>query len=112
MNMEWNGEGLPPVGTKCELMDDSQSSAWEQVTIKFYGDAFAVWDAHGSEESNSLCHVRVRPIRSEAERRREKVTESINNLIGNIEDYPTWRDAVSGIYDAIAAGKIPHITLK
>lgn len=68
----WNGEGLPPVGVLVELMDDSQSQAWGDVTIKYYGDSFAVWDDHGEEFANSLCHVKVRPIRTEAERERDE----------------------------------------
>ena len=104
----WNGEGMPPVGSIVELMDDSQSSAWEQVTIKFYGDAFAVWGANGREESNSLCHVRVRPIRTEADRKREEAINEIASLIGR----GTFCDDAAGIYDAIAAGKIPHIKLE
>lgn len=111
----WNGEGLPPIGLLVELMDDSQSQTWGNVTIKYYGDSFAVWDDHGEECANSLCHVKVRPILTEAERKRDAAGLAIYNAINwnaegemvstsRMEDY---RKA----YDAIAAGKIPGVKM-
>lgn len=32
VNPEWNGEGLPPVGTVCEYLEDGNGD-WEEVTI-------------------------------------------------------------------------------
>lgn len=105
--MAWDGAGLPPAGSMVELMDDSHSSTWERVTIKFYGDAFAVWDVNGREESNSLCHVRVRSVRSESERKRDEAIKQMMACSAVLVE------ATAGlIYDEIAAGKIPHITLK
>lgn len=102
----WNGEGLPPVGAVVELMDDSQSSTWGEVTIKFYGDAFAVWDDHGQEESNSLCHVRVRPIRTEAERKREEVINSLQVNIIHADNL-----TAESLYAIIESGKIAGVKL-
>jgi len=109
MSVEWNGRGKPPAGCLVELMDDSQSSTWGNVTIKFWGDSFAVWDDHGEECSNSLYHVNVRPIRTEAERKRD---EAISALVAVLNEGTSTEDDDRGIYSAIAAGKIPHITLK
>lgn len=108
---EWDGEGLPPVGCLLELMDDSQSSLWGNARIKFWGDSFAVWDDYGEECSNSLCHVKVRPIRSEADKKRDEAIESIKAmLMYDYGDDPRLNDAVI-LYDAIASGKIPHICI-
>lgn len=105
----WNGEGLPPVGSLVELMDDSHSQTWSDVTIKFYGDSFAVWDDHGEERSNSLCHVKVRTIRTEAERKRDLAVGAMEKSWEAATDKPAY--AFESIYDAIAAGKIPGVEI-
>lgn len=106
----WNGEGLPPVGLRVELMDDSQSQTWGEVTIKYYGDSFAVWDDNGEECSNSLCHVKVRPILTEAERKREETVEIMRSHVTNYNKTDVVH-AIEELYDAIAAGKIKGVSL-
>ena len=103
----WNGEGLPPIGLLVELMDDSQSQTWGDATIKFYGDSFAVWDDHGEECSNSLCHVKVRPIRTEEERKREASIAAMREFFGHASGLYN----LSGLYEEIASGKIPGLRL-
>lgn len=106
----WGGEGLPPVGCLVELMDDSQSMTWGNATIKFYGDSFAVWDDNGEECSNSLCHVKVRPIRTDAERKREETVKVMRTHTTNYNKTDVIH-AIGEIYDAIASGKIPGVKL-
>lgn len=105
----WNGEGLPPVGLLVELMDDSQSQTWGDATIKFYGDSFAVWDDHGEECSNSLCHVKVRPIRTESERKRDLAVGAMERSWESVTGVPAYDFEI--IYDDIAAGKTPGLEL-
>ena len=106
----WNGEGLPPIGVLVELMDDSQSQTWGNVTIKYYGDSFAVWDDNGEECSNSLCHVKVRPIFTEADHKREETVEIMRSHVTNYNKTDVVH-AIEELYDAIAAGKIPGVKL-
>ena len=108
----WNGEGLPPVGCECELFDSE--SGWETVVIKFIGNKTAVVDTEDGEEySFELSTCDFRPIRSEDEQNRE---EAITRL--QVESQSEhWQAPISAsqainIYDAIAAGKIPHIQIK
>ena len=44
----------------------------------------------------SILDVEFRPLRTE----REKAIDELNALVGDIEKYPTWRDAIAGIIDA------------
>lgn len=107
----WDGEGLPPVGSLVELMDDSHSQTWGDVTIKFYGDSFAVWDDHGEERSNSLCHVKVRTIRTEEDDiKREEAINAISLAYDTQDRFGNYR-AATGVYEEIAAGKIPGVEL-
>lgn len=109
MSVRWNGEGIPQSGELVELMDDSQSQTWGDVTIKFYGDSFAVWDDHGEECSNSLCHVHIRPICTEAERKRDLAVGAMERGWESVTGVPAYDFA--SIYDDIAAGKIPGVRL-
>lgn len=106
MSVRWDGAGIPQAGELVELMDDSQSQTWGDVTIKFYGESFAVWDEHGEECSNSLCHVKVRPILTEAERKRDDFVKQIMQWM-----HYAGEAEIALIYDAIAAGKITGVRL-
>lgn len=115
MSVRWDGAGIPQVGELVELMDDSQSQTWGDVTIKFYGESFAVWDDHGEECSNSLCNVKVRPIRTEAERKRESaiddLVETMIYFYGNPKGAESYKSLAERIFDAVAIGKIPGVRL-
>ncbi|WP_312359129.1 hypothetical protein [Mixta calida] len=104
--VSWNGEGLPPVGCECELFDSE--SGWEVVFVKFVGNKTVVVDLlDGDKYFFELSTCEFRPLRTEAERKREEAIAALKQLkpqlVGELAGY---------LYDEIAAGKIPHITLK
>lgn len=105
----WNGEGLPPVGCQCELFDCED---WNPVIIKFVGDKYVVTERTDLGYEVVYCVAerpeRFRPIRSEADRKREEAINEIASLIGR----GTFCDDAAGIYDAIADGKIPCVKLE
>lgn len=107
---EWDGEGPPPVGCECEWQDKNTklwipvviaySSEWVTVVRELkplkVGDAVECCINNFGEEER----LHFRPIRSEAYKKRDEAIEEINTLVGDIEKYPTWRDAIAAIYDA------------
>lgn len=105
----WGGEGLPPVGCECELFDCEN---WNPVIIKFMGDKYAVTERTDLGYEVVYCLAdrpeRFRPIRSEADRKREEAADEIASLIGR----GTFSQDAESIYDAIAAGKIPGVRLE
>ncbi|WP_312465769.1 hypothetical protein [Atlantibacter hermannii] len=115
---QWNGEGMPPVGCECEALFDSGSSQWCRAKIIGHDDGRVVgrW-IEGPKAYEILDysspHGAFRPIRSASEKNRE---EAITRL--QVESQSEhWQAPISAsqainIYDAIAAGKIPHIQLK
>lgn len=113
---EWDGNGLPPVGCECEY--ETKFDGWQPVRIeliKSEGIAFT-WLSN-SQAYNGLDCVGVqksgsfRPVRSEADKKRDEAIESIKAmLMYDYGDDPRLNDAVI-LYDAIAAGKIPHIRI-
>lgn len=79
----WDGEGLPPVGTKCEFK--CATGVWSEVEITAIARNGLCFVEPGKDGENYVAFSReFRPIRSEADKNRD---------------------------DAIAAGKIPHIKL-
>lgn len=103
----WSGEGLPPVGCECEFFDCEK---WFKVTMMYGGSHLIVLFDHDNqiERSFSTSHIdrKFRPIRTEAERKRDAAITAMKQL--NIGDYDDPRI----IYDAIAAGKIPGVKLE
>ncbi len=103
----WNGEGLPPIGCECELYDCDD---WFKVTVRYLGESLAVVYDHGNGVERAFSVVnkphKFRPIRTEAERKRDAAISAMKQL--NIGDY----EDPAIIYDAIAAGKIPGVKLE
>lgn len=105
---EWDGDGLPPVGCECEY--ETKFDGWKPVRIeliKSEGIAFTWLD--NSQSYNGLDCVGVqksgsfRPIRPGADKKKDE-------SIGALSEY-TLADEARDIYEAIAAGKIPHIRI-
>lgn len=102
------GEGKPAIGEKCEHHSGGQ---WEAVTIAgiYENLVTGFTDYWMVKEDGSSYTVgnpyRFRPIRSEAEQKREEAVKAIM-LTG-------WcRATAEEIYDLIAAGKVPGMKLE
>ncbi|EOC1186541.1 hypothetical protein AAAW61_003808 [Cronobacter sakazakii] len=102
----WDGEGLPPVGCECEsrFVLGGKWFFFRCVAVDC-GIAFG-WagkDAVTLDKGN----YEFRPIRSEAEKRRDEAIAALKKLkpqlVGELAGY---------LYDEIAAGKIPHIRIE
>lgn len=84
MSIEWNGEGLPPVGCDCEV-NDERTDSWSLVDSVLahacvHGRDVAVFqiaDYIGYSPTD-----RFRPIRTEAERKRDEKIACLDNFIG------------------------------
>ncbi|WP_319730324.1 hypothetical protein [Cronobacter malonaticus] len=107
----WDGEGLPPVGCECEV---SVCGGWEPGRIVFSDENIGVAYVCESSLSPTLDCVsgfsalkHFRPIRSEADKRRDEAIAALKKLkpqlVGELAGY---------LYDEIAAGKIPHIRIE
>lgn len=105
----WNGEGLPPVGCECECQFRGE---WQKCTILFSGKQIVVVmvgdDEYPFESKGSL----FRPIRSEAERKRDDICDKIYGAMTNAKRKDNRSDMAEEIYDSIAAGKIPGLRLE
>lgn len=110
MSIEWNGEGLPPVGTECESLHCFIGSEWQRVIVKWSDEKQFLyeWVREGQPVHHLLGYVeqyRFRALLAVSERKRHESLYALEKL-----DIDT--DITVRVLDAIAAGKIPHITLK
>lgn len=103
----WSGEGLPPVGCVCER--SWAGDKWLQCKIIFAGDDIVVVKLATREAAYHLSDVRFRPIRSEADRKRD---ESLRVIYEILDAGTSTKQDAADIYDAIAAGKIPGVKLE
>lgn len=118
----WNGEGLPPVGVKCEWQDYN-TKKWTPVRVVYSSEWVTIISEDKDDDAIELAienygdkgRRKFRQILTEAERKRDAAGLAIYNAINwnaegemvstsRMEDY---RKA----YDAIAAGKIPGVEL-
>lgn len=101
----WNGDGvIPPVGCICE--SSWVGDEWQQCEILFRSNQFVVvkLKESGMEDAYNIGDVIFRPIRPEAELKREEAVKAIM-LTG-------WcQSAAEEIYDLVAAGKVPGMKL-
>ena len=112
---EWNGEGLPPVGTICEY--SLAGRVWSACKIDLYvGTQGVVISCDVFEGIQYVDFAKYddfefRQLRTEAERAREDAEAAIRTCLAGTGAGITPL-AAKGIYDAIAAGKIPGVKLE
>lgn len=116
---EWDGEGLPPVGCVCEVR---VCDGFEKCEIVFSqpksGVAFVYLDEgnHGGKRpvdciSPIPAPSYFRPIRPEADKKREETINKIQSHAHVNFTPPISASQAIALYDAIVAGKIPHIRI-
>lgn len=108
----WNGEGLPPVGMEIEysFAKVNYRTDFSRGKVLAYGmhNVFMEHWASKNEFIQPLDKIKFRPIRSEADRKRE---ESLRVIYEILDAGTSTKQDAADIYDAIAAGKIPGVKL-
>lgn len=116
----WNGDGFPPVGMEIEykFAKANYRTDFSRGKVLSYGvhNVFMEHWASKNEFIQPLDKIEFRPIRSEAERKRDEaglaIYHAINwNAEGEIMS-PSRMEDYKKAYDAIAAGKIPGVKLE
>ncbi|EKT7902246.1 hypothetical protein P4R16_003195 [Klebsiella oxytoca] len=121
---EWNGEGLPPVGCECELSNSvefythSGSTDFDEGTHVVVGGAvnFGLGDFVAVKIKGTNCITDInpcflRPIRSEADRKRDEILSSLEVHLVQAYADNSGKTTERYLYDAIEAGKIPHLKI-
>ena len=87
----WNGEGLPPAGCECEYTKESlPGDEWTQCTVDYVGSSFVVYrDCYGVELTGIIGDIKFRPIRSEADEKRDDRASAIDGFISGFRGQKT-----------------------
>jgi len=98
--VEWNGAGLPPVGTECEL-DWTESGRYAPAVVNFVGSNIMVVECEGEERVVYVedANEQLRPIRTQAQTEREELISAATEIL-NQDHVLTERDAAEALYDA------------
>lgn len=105
VNAAWNGEGLPPVGTRCIT---TRGAGDREVTILAYGEKMVFVRFGDDELIMELYGREFRPIRTQkqiaAEERKKAITEMLKNIVvpkrTNDAVISAIKDAAAQLYDA------------
>lgn len=117
---EWSGDGLPPVGCECELKFKYHDSdvSWSTVAVLWQRDDDTLVEYIENKLKNTILLIRntservdFRPIRSEADKKRDEAVAQLNNFVA-MGKFALDEDLAYAVYDAIAAGKIPGVKLE
>ena len=107
---EWNGDGIPPIWCACEMRDSK--GTWLPVEIIAKNDGFTFgWSYDYRIVFFGDKADEFRPLRTEAERVREDSETAMRTCLAGTGAGITPL-AAKGIYEAIAAGKIPGVKLE
>lgn len=106
--IDWNGEGLPPVGAVCAVLNsDLGNPTWERCTILYSGKHRIIYDSESCEErvafTEHLKFRRARPLRTpEQIAARTKACDEMFGVILSLrEDRRHDRsDICEALYDA------------
>lgn len=111
----WDGVSLPPVG--CEVEFSWMSEPWLKGIVKYISEHTVVMEANfpdgdTSDTEGAYCPhaMKFRPIRSEADKKRDASVGEMERGWEDVTKVPAVKFEV--IYDLIAAGKIPGIKIE
>lgn len=106
---EWDGEGLPPAGARCEFI--SNDTSWGEVDVIGIDGDKVVFKPSGETYYGIAPSQRqiFRPIRSEADKKRNAAISAIDATCLLVRDAS---NTAAAIYDAIAAGDIPGVKIE
>ncbi|WP_461533460.1 hypothetical protein [Sinomicrobium sp.] len=94
--VEWDGEGLPPVGVVCEVLH--MGKTWELVEIvahvKSIDGSKAVWQMIGYNEWSGDSADKFRPLHTPEQRHRDESVKLISY-------HPIYKNAVVSLADDI-----------
>lgn len=108
----WNGEGLPPIGCECEISPPIHN-AGTRVRVLCHDEGSAVCRILEGDKLHSLCQLQakeIRPLRTEADRKRERTVDVICGLL-EIDRQCGARTTLERIYNWIEFGRIPGLRL-
>lgn len=112
-SVEWDGEGLPPVGVQAEVSVDG-GRTWCSYKATSERNGMRLVEVGNFTEEFQSNNWTFRPIRSEADKKRDEAATCIQEMFDSYNE-DVGNDELSRfgyrLLQKIAAGKIPHIRI-
>lgn len=103
---EWDGEGLPPVGIEAEVSVDG-GRTWCLYKATSEHNGMRLVEIGNFTEEFQSNNWTFRPIRSEADKRRDEIIDALKEGLGHAHGLYDLMQ----IYHLLNNGKIPHIRI-
>jgi hypothetical protein len=88
----WNGTGLPPVGTVCEMHHECwQPANWPEVTVKYASDEYFITQDSAGEQHWHAHGVQFRPIRTPEQIAADEREAAIDEIMDDLSLSPECR---------------------
>ena len=103
LNHEWDGKGVPPVGTVCEFLKHAKyRTTWIKVRVVFIGVNLIVFEhgANGNEFSEQITEVSFRPIKTPDQIAAEERERVITDMYTTVMESTSIGFGVEALYDA------------
>lgn len=100
---EWDGSGLPPIGTVCEFLKRAKyRTSWIKVRVVFIGGNLIVFEhgANGNEFSEQIADVSFRPIKTPEQIAAEERLHAIDEMDDLILGWGVYKNMLAVLYDA------------
>lgn len=86
----WSGEGLPPAGTVCEVLNNTlDRPEWERCTILFMGKFKAIYESESCHERvadvSESWMISFRPLRTPEQIAAEERDKAIDMMMADYE---------------------------
>ncbi|WP_318366659.1 hypothetical protein [Enterobacter sp.] len=114
---QWDGEGLPPVGFNIIVTPHNNLWGFSSVddfigkVVAYDGDEFWFKISNGVKIASRTDKVDFLPIRSEVDKKRDAAVDELSSVI-DYRNGCSSKPLAGWLYDAIAAGKIPHVHIE
>ncbi|WP_159109573.1 hypothetical protein [Enterobacter asburiae] len=109
---EWDGSYPIPSGTEVEVhFEGDDSRVWTRFRVEYMAGEIVVLHDYRIDNVDAYKQktLSFRPIRSEADKKRDAAVSAIDAICLLVRDPSTTATA---IYDAIAAGDIPGVNIE
>jgi hypothetical protein len=98
---EWNGEGLPPVGTFCCFQHVHHGGAWYEGEILYISDEYTIIKGHPVGEQHYYTrNLEFRPIRTPEQIAADERESAINGMLTHDALGGSRRGLAAALYDA------------
>ena len=100
--LEWNGEGFPGAGTKCEALNTCMAHPeYESCLIHWIGEYAVVYTSESCKERMAqVGSVKFRPIQTKEEKALKEIVDILSFELEGMGEFGSYVDTAKALYKA------------